>query len=148
MTSVWFEHSLAINVQISHLTRETISQSINRWRCGFRTQPGHSPPSDVISRKRTSPRKYSSSLRHLRVPISQRDFVVLWRADSESAWWDCHLVAHCAAPDICHHDRRGFPTTWVTAALYSLRTSRWSPEVGRQWHLVEKRRRNNYLLEI
>lgn len=51
MTSVWFEHSLAISVQIRHLTSQIISQSINRWRCGFRLQPVHSALSEVPSRE-------------------------------------------------------------------------------------------------
>lgn len=39
MTSVWFVHFSTISVQFNSLRSQTMSQSVNRWRCGVHTHP-------------------------------------------------------------------------------------------------------------
>lgn len=39
---VWFKPFLTISVWINSLTSQSMSQNVNRWRCGVHTYPGHS----------------------------------------------------------------------------------------------------------
>lgn len=83
--SVWFVQFLTISVQINSLRSQTMSQSVNRWRCGVHTHPWRSLQVMCHPVVLTPQTRWVGPATHIHHSVSSvpEELVLFWHARSE-----------------------------------------------------------------
>lgn len=107
MTSVWFVQFLTISVQINSLSSQTMSQSVNRWRCGVHTHPRRSLQvmcHPVVLTPQTRWVGPDTHIHHIQHSLSQRNLfcfdMLVVSEDLVSLWQVLSLTVHCGIGDV------------------------------------------------